>query len=276
MATKPAIADTRFGVNGADADAANVAAPTSGQRDTGWVTNQVPTSTVENYMKNRSYRWFQYLDAVFTAGGAAVGDMKLSGGASFGGGLAVTGGATVGGNQTVGGTLGVTGLITATSGVTAAANQHVTVSGTGEIKHGVREFGVSSMGFAPAFVLGTDVSMDGSRTSWNFGAATIGSITLVADLEMRIGDRITSIVWVFSKGSNAAALTMRLSSVNGAALTKTTRDSLADVTSGAGVVSVPRSSINYTVVTGDNMRLEVLPGNTAHQFSHCHVFYDRP
>jgi len=194
-----------------------------------------------------------------------------------GGTLGVTGAATLSSTLDVGGILSSTGLIFGQNGVTAAVNTHMTVSGTGEIKHGVREFGVSAMGFvSPAFVLGADLSMDGPATTWNFGAATVGAVTLVADLQMLVGDRITSIVWIFNKGSNAAALTMRLSSVNGTALTKTTRDSLADVTSGAGVVSVTRSGINYTVVTGDNMRLEVLPGNAAHKFSHCQVFYDHP
>lgn len=45
---------------------------------------------------------------------------------------------TIANAVTMSSTLGVTGLITATAGVTAAANQHVTVSGTGEYKHGDR------------------------------------------------------------------------------------------------------------------------------------------
>ena len=41
-------------------------------------------------------------------------------------------------------TLSVTGLITATGGLTAAANQHITVSGTGEYKHGSKTRPVSA------------------------------------------------------------------------------------------------------------------------------------
>lgn len=87
--------------------------------------------------------------------------LGVTGAATLSGGLTIPTGQTVafngtttlnvGGNTTVGGTLGVTGavtasgginaftangLITANGGVTAAANQHVTVSGTGRFKHG--------------------------------------------------------------------------------------------------------------------------------------------
>lgn len=66
-------------------------------------------------------------------------DLTVDGSLSVGAGsLDVTGDMTVGGNETVGGTLGVTGLITAHAGVTCDANQHVTVSGTGKVKHGLR------------------------------------------------------------------------------------------------------------------------------------------
>jgi fibronectin-binding autotransporter adhesin len=152
---KPNIAESRFGVDGADADATNFTAPSSGQRDTGWVLNQIPTSSVATYLENKTYRWLQFLDEVFKVAGTAVADFKLtgamsvtgtltaggaltvsSGGAAITGTLAVTGAATVSttlgvtGSATVGGTLGVTGVLTPSGGIAAhAVSGDVTVSG---------------------------------------------------------------------------------------------------------------------------------------------------
>ena len=80
MATKPNIAESRWGVDGSNADAANVTAPTSGQRDTGYLLNSVPSSAVDNYLRVRAYRWFQYLDA-----GALVGSHSIDGALTVGG-----------------------------------------------------------------------------------------------------------------------------------------------------------------------------------------------
>lgn len=221
---KPNIAESRFGVDGSNADAANFTAPSSGQRDTGWVLNQIPPSSVATYLQNKTYRWLQFLDEVFKVAGTAVADFKLtgamavtgtlaaggaltvsSGGAAITGTLAVTGGATVSttlgvtGAATVGGTLGVTGaitatgginaftangLITASAGVTASANQHVTVSGSGELKHGDRTLSLSPH---LALVMSGTPSFQFSNTS--FGSA--GGI-LAYGVPLKAGDRLKS------------------------------------------------------------------------------------
>lgn len=162
---KPAIADMRFAVDTLNADAANITAPSSGQRDTGWNLNQVPPSSFFNYLSNRTYRWMLFLDEVFKTAGVAVADIKLTGAANItgvvtagsglvvsAGGAAVTGNssvvgtlsvsalatlasATITGNAAVGGTLGVTGAVTiggslTASGGTLAVTGSETVSGT--------------------------------------------------------------------------------------------------------------------------------------------------
>src|SRR5262245_27351826 len=112
-------------------ETSNLTVASSEQQDTGWTHGQKPPSGYFNWWMNRVHKWIKYLD-----GGA------FSGASSFDSTLAITGNTTVGGtlgitgNTTVGGTLGVTGLITATAGLTAGSNQHVTVSGTGQFKHG--------------------------------------------------------------------------------------------------------------------------------------------
>jgi len=175
---------------------------------------------------------------------------------------------TVANAVSLGSTLGVTGLITATAGLTAAANQHVTVSGTGEIKHGDRVIAIGAAAFqrygASAFAVPSDF--------WSFAAPP--NDTIQAYVPLRQGDRVKSITWHFNKGSSSSALVMSLRTRNGT--TDAAVDSLSDVTNGAAFTSVTRSAINYTVASGDVLLLRAQAGNTAHQFSHALVTYDRP
>jgi hypothetical protein len=89
VSAKPNIAESRFAVDGSDVDATNVTAPSSGQRDTGWTTNQVPPSGIWNYIANRGYRWFKYL-----SDGALVGDHSIAGDLTIGGQLITVASAT--------------------------------------------------------------------------------------------------------------------------------------------------------------------------------------
>ena len=106
------------------------------------------------------------------------------------------------GAVTMSSTLGVTGLITATAGLTAAANQHVTISGTGEYKHGDRVRTINAMdmvissGFTP-----------GGITLQSTGAA-IGFLILPFD----VGERIKSVT-VALFGDGAADVTIDVKTV---------------------------------------------------------------
>lgn len=154
MATKPNIVLARF----ADTLAANVVNPPSGSRDTGYVAGDPLDEGVANALALQYYRWFQYLD-----------DGALSGNHSIAGNLAVTGTAVV------------DGLITANAGMTCAANQHVTVSGTGRHKHGDMILHVplaagSGSGWAWDAVNGYLLSSGAG--SWSVGAPTVVGWTL--------------------------------------------------------------------------------------------------
>lgn len=78
--TKPLIETVRWAVDGSDADASNVTAPSSGNRDTGHVLGAIPSSSVDNYWQNKAYRWFQYLNS-----GALDGDITTTGTLTVGG-----------------------------------------------------------------------------------------------------------------------------------------------------------------------------------------------
>jgi hypothetical protein len=58
MATKPTIADVRWATDGG----AELDAPTSGDRDSGFVTGTAVVADHHNYQLNQLYKWAQYID----------------------------------------------------------------------------------------------------------------------------------------------------------------------------------------------------------------------
>lgn len=198
MSTKPTDV-VRWGETAGGSATSNLTVPSSGHQDTGWALSEAPTSGLFNWLGQRSYKWFQWLndgDCAFhnlsaTGTFGATGNTTLSGtlgvtGTSTLSSLHVTGTSTLDGNVTAGGTLGVTGLITATAGLTAAANQHVTVSGTGRHKHGDMILHVST------------VSGDG--TGWGFDSANgyllaSGAGTWTVGIPSVVGWRLKSLTF---------------------------------------------------------------------------------
>ena len=122
---------------------------------------------------------------------------------------------------------------------------------------------------------GTAISFGGSV--WSGFGNPPNDIIYGAVPGPRVGDVITKIIWHFNKASNATVMTMKLQTRNGT--TNTDRDTLADVTGGAAQTTVTKSGINYTVVTGDDLRLSVQSGvgvGSPHTFSHAQVFFTHP
>ena len=101
MASKPASLPRWANVGG------SIVVPISAKLDVGFVADEEPPAQYLNFLHNLVFQWLDYLND---------GDLE--------------------GAHTIDNTLGVTGLITATAGLTAAVNQDVTVSGSGEFKHG--------------------------------------------------------------------------------------------------------------------------------------------
>lgn len=92
-----------------------IVTPPSGKLDVGWVGGELPAAQFDNWQKNLCGQWTQYLN-----------DGDLTGAHTFAS------------------TVRVDGLLTANAGITAAVNQHVTLSGTGKLKHGNRTVAVSA------------------------------------------------------------------------------------------------------------------------------------
>jgi hypothetical protein len=94
---------------------------------------------------------------------------------------------------TMASTLGVTGLITATAGVTCAANQHVTTSGTGTVKHGEETFSIGLGGaMVPTGTLTTGDFGTGPPLAYRWRLSDPGALA-IAITGLRVGDRIKAI-----------------------------------------------------------------------------------
>lgn len=84
-------------------------------------------------------------------------------------------------------TVTASGLVTASAGVTCAANQHVTVSGTGRHKHGTRTLSISGCAF-----VGSSAS---AAMGYGFGSATLtgSSQFYLTPISLPVGKRITAV-----------------------------------------------------------------------------------
>jgi hypothetical protein len=123
------------------------------------------------------------------------------------------------------------GLITASAGVTCAANQHVTISGTGEFKHGDRILTTNGLaGHGTNWFTDTDGCM-------SYGGA--GTEYLLVPIGLHVGDRIKSVSFQFS-GDSSVDLTVNVQSL-----------SATMVETQIGTVTVSNQSSTWAVTTID-------------------------
>ena len=98
MSTKPTIALARF----ADQPGADVAAPSSGLRDTGFVAGTPASQTFVNELFRQLYLWALYLnDGALTGNHSIAGTLAVAGDVTVGGAEVVAGAITIGGQPLV-------------------------------------------------------------------------------------------------------------------------------------------------------------------------------
>lgn len=171
MATKPT--QLPRWATAATPDPSSAPAPNGGKQDVGWKTGERPPAYYQNWLQYWNYKWLEYLN-----------DGALQGPHTF--------------NNTV----GVTGLVTASAGVTVGANQHITLSGTGEIKHGDRTRVIAALTGWP--------NLPSEWTPFESGWQTaVGTLTnLLIPIQLNVGDRIKSVSWALA---NSAATNINAS-----------------------------------------------------------------
>lgn len=168
-------------------------------------------------------------------------------------------------NVSFDGTVAVDGLITASGGVTCAANQHLTISGTGELKHGDRVMSLSPL--------------SGATNSWipitgegYMLANSAGFLSVPIDLI--VGDRIKSVSF-YVYGDSSADVTANVYSVSALQ---------ASASIGTVVSNNPPPSWNFvnidvtdtTVVTGSSLFIHFSANANAIRVSGISVTYDHP
>jgi hypothetical protein len=164
----------------------------------------------------------------------SAGQLQYTGASTHDGNLTVSGTITVTGAATLQSTLGVTGLITATAGLTAAANQHVTVSGTGKFKRGSGKYKIPST---------SGLATNGTPTPQPYGWAPAATTDIIyVPLPVVVGERILSAALGCVSASGAGRLTMAV-----VRNTRGTESSLGSAsTATAGVETVTVSGLTET------------------------------
>lgn len=140
--------------------------PGASRKAEGWEPAAKPPAQEFNWWWNLVGSWVDWLDSFFTIDGSD--NLTLPAG------LTTTAGVTTG-----------------TAGVTVGANQHVTVSGTGELKHGDRKVRIPGM---------AGRATDGGTVSYPFSGydnaiATGSAATLAWPAVFKDGDRIKSVAF---------------------------------------------------------------------------------
>ncbi len=186
-----------------------------------------------------------------TTGAATLNSAVVTTSATIGTTLGVTGAVTMSAAATVGttlgvtgattlsSTLGVTGLITASNGVTLAANKHVTISGSGQYKHGDRTMVIPGNAFQPSS--GSD-SFGAVEVQFANGSGT--DITVSAPIMLPAGKTITKVEWTVDKVSATSTRTYKLEKRVLSTRVSSDPDSLTSATIAAekltnGTINVP-------------------------------------
>lgn len=181
----------------------------------------------------------------------------------------------VGTSATVGTTLGVTGLITATAGLTAAVNQHLTVSGTGEFKHGALTMTIAPV--AADVGGGTTATRQTNGTGWDFGASTQ---PVLYPIPLNVGDRITGWKVYMNKTTNAGNTdTAQLKKYSPTTGTYSNVGSAATNAANApGFISLSITGLTASLVAGDSYVIDVRSAGASSGDStlSAEVTWDRP
>jgi hypothetical protein len=161
-------------------------------------------------------------------------------------------------------TLGVTGLITATAGATAAANQHITVSGTGRFKHGSR-----------TMVIPTAAA--GAASSWPlsvpFATASGAGQFLHWPVTIEAGKRISDVTIYYARAGGTLTFTFQRAPLpSGAAVTIAS----TTVSSGTSSTSVSLGALSETVSSTQQYYIFVESGAASDVLRAAAVTYEDP
>lgn len=237
-------------------DLTNNDAPSAGQMNTGWTPGQMGVSDYDNYIKYWTYKWVEWLNNGIVAGGS---------------------------NQLV--QILTTGELSSSNtllaafianALTAAANGHVTVSGTGDYKHGEKTI---SQSCEAQYTTSAYSAGDHATGGVKFTLTSAGEVRIPIK-GLKAGDRLIALkVRAFSANEPSFAVTVQNNNtISNKAYTTT------NTITGSGVKTLTLNT-PYTLVgpgsstsisQGDLVFLNVGTGGSLVDMITIDVYYDRP
>jgi hypothetical protein len=160
------------------------------------------------------------------------------------------------------------GLITASAGLTCAANQHVTISGTGEVKHGNRERTFSPAGYTANNA--TLMVFSSGPIKVTTGAAAVYYMAIPFD----VGDRIKSVSFAYF-GDGAADLQADMLHTTAAGV-ESSIGTVGVTNAAAAWASTTVDLTDTTLATGESLTFSVQVTATGLFLGSVRVTYDRP
>ena len=159
------------------------------------------------------------------------------------------------------------GVLTETGSIAMASNENITLSGTGEIKHGDRTLVI--MGTAAVVATGT-----ATYTTTDYSVATTAAATLAWSVPVKTGDRIKSVTFAMSgNGTVDGSAFVDVVSAGGA-LTGIGTSTLTNVAAGFADRTV--SFTSHTMAAGEGLGFSVTSNAAALSINNIRVVYDRP
>lgn len=153
---------------------------------------------------------------------------------------------------------------------TLTTNDNITLSGTGDLKHGDRVITI-----LPAF--------SGNKTSTNIGyvagaapnyvTPTAGSETWAVPVPLRAGDRIRSITWHYQRAGGTLTFALRKTII-----ATNVDSSLASSTdnSSSGYTNITTSAIDYTLLSTEQSYLHWTTGANGDRWHYAVITFDHP
>ena len=175
------------------------------------------------------------------------------------------------------------GLITANAGLTAGANQHVTLSGGGRVKHGTYQLTLAGFhmisGFDPLGSNEPGMYYVPNRGAIGNTAAGFGTRDARIPIQLPLFSHITSITAYFDRGSTAGSYGSLLV---GTTSVITGLDSVTqyNTAAGTGYALASTGAIDITVSTVNALHVRIWMGGIINladaEYRGCVVFYDVP
>jgi hypothetical protein len=290
MASKPT-ARPRWGT-----DVSNDTAPTSGQQDTGYTVDQVPTSGVANWLQRRVGEWIDYFaDMIWQDSPEAIGfattvftDWTEADPFSLGDVVRVPHRGFANDDTGAGNIYLCTAAGTSGSGAGGTAGPPAgtgtgIVDGTCQWKYlghdGYRHGDQELVGVGPVAFRGADSSLASGHTSYNAGAGRVdwiggGGVT-GAQLDLLPGDVLTTVRWMYDRNGTGSMQFGLARKMNNPAATVEVIVTELDVTTGTGE-TVGTSTHNHTIKAGYNYWLYATGSSDGQKLTGCTPRFTRP